>query len=67
MAKSKEALNVRQAAAALGVGIHRLYELIWEGKLAAERVDGVWSIPESAIRDRKRAKEAWEHESCVQS
>lgn len=53
MAKEKM-LNPREAAQRLNVGLQRLYVLLYNGKLRAEKVGNRWMIPPSAITERLR-------------
>jgi excisionase family DNA binding protein len=57
MTKGRE-LSAREAAQRLGVRLDSLYALIWAGKLAAHKSDGLWHVAASAVEERLRAKEA---------
>jgi len=49
-------LSVRAAARSLGVGLKRVYELLYDGRLrGAEKKGGRWRIPITAIEDRLKA------------
>ena len=56
--KPKSELTPREAAQKLGISLDSVYSLIWAGKLSANRHDGRWSIPVSAVEDRIRARRA---------
>ena len=56
MAKNKS-LNPREAAQQLGIGMPRVYALLWSGKLPATKQGNRWLIPVSAIESRLKAKE----------
>lgn len=53
-------LSTREAAQRLGIGLHRVYELLWAGQLEAERADGKWLIDpngvERRLKERKRRR-----------
>lgn len=51
--KGSESLSVREACILLGVGLSRLYALLWSGQLAGTKQDGVWRIPRAAVEERK--------------
>jgi hypothetical protein len=55
--REKIGVGVQVAARRLEVGIKRIYELLYSGKLAgAEKESGRWRIPSAAIEDRLRAR-----------
>jgi len=49
-----KALTPREAAVALSVSLQFVYQLIWSGKLEANKVQKVWLIPASAIDARRK-------------
>jgi excisionase family DNA binding protein len=49
---AKETLTPRTAALLLGVRLDSIYALIWAGKLEADKKDGRWEIPLSAVEAR---------------
>jgi excisionase family DNA binding protein len=51
-------LGPREAALRLGVGMARVYALLWCGKLPATKLGNRWAIPESAIEARLRGQGA---------
>lgn len=53
----KKYLTPRQAATALGIRMDTTYALIWAGKLVAEKSDGRWRVPLSAVESRLKARE----------
>ncbi|MGB9071753.1 MAG: helix-turn-helix domain-containing protein [Terriglobales bacterium] len=58
MKRMAEAVSIRDAARQLGVSIRFVYDLVWSGKLPAQKVDKVWRIPASAIEARLKARGA---------
>lgn len=53
MSGAEPMLGVRQAAAALKVGIRQVYNLLYEGKLgSAQKTGMVWQIPAKAVEWR---------------
>jgi excisionase family DNA binding protein len=58
MKRKTEAVSIRDAARQLGVSIRFVYDLVWSGKLPAQKVDKVWRIPAEAIQNRLRARGA---------
>ncbi len=50
--RSTRSLSPREAAVALGYDLDYVYKLIWAGRLAAQKVDGVWRISVSAVEAR---------------
>jgi excisionase family DNA binding protein len=55
-------ISAREAAKRLGVGLSHLYQLLWTGKISAQKRDGAWRIPGDAIEARLRTKLAGETE-----
>jgi len=53
-----ETRSIREAARQLGVSIRFVYDLVWSGKLPAQKVDKVWRIPASAIDARLKQRGA---------
>ena len=51
-------LAVRDAARLMGVSIKFVYDLIWAGKLEAEKVGKTWQIPARAIEARLKQRGA---------
>ena len=49
-------MGVREAAKQLGVSIKFVYDLVWAGKLEAEKVGKTWRIPASAIEARLKVR-----------
>ena len=56
MAKDKT-LNPREAAQQLGIGMPRIYALLWSGKLSATKQGNRRLIPVSAVESRLKVKE----------
>jgi len=54
--KRAQSLRVRDAAKSLGVSIKFVYDLIWAGKLEAEKIGKTWRIPESAVEGRRKKR-----------
>lgn len=52
--KQDKTLNPREAAKRLGVGMPRIYALLYSGKLRAVKHGTRWAIPEHAIEERLR-------------
>jgi len=53
-------ISARDAAKRLGVGLSHLYQLLWTGKIVAQKRDGKWLIPVDAVDARLRALSATE-------
>jgi excisionase family DNA binding protein len=51
-------MSALEAARALNVSLCRIYTVLREGRLKADRVDGEWRIPERAIREYVARREA---------
>jgi len=49
-------VSAREAAKRLGVGLSHLYQLLWAGKIPAQKRDGAWRISVEAIQARMRAR-----------
>lgn len=49
MEAESETLSVRDVAIALGCTLKWVYDLIYTGRLAAIKVDGVWKVSRSAV------------------
>ena len=45
-------ISAREAAKRLGVGLSHLYQLLWAGKIPAQKRDGAWLIPSDAVESR---------------
>lgn len=56
--KQPQFLGVRDTAKVLGVSIKFVYDLIWAGKLEAEKVGKVWRVPAVAIEARLKQRGA---------
>jgi excisionase family DNA binding protein len=54
----EKAMSPRQAALKLGINLHRLYMLIYSGKVPATKTDGRWLISETAVNERLQRLEA---------
>ena len=50
-------MTVAEAARTLGYRQHYVRELIWEGKLFADKVDRQWQIPAEAVKEFMAKKE----------
>jgi len=51
--KQTEYMSVRAAARALGIGLKRVYELLYDERLVgAQKREGRWQIPLGAVRAR---------------
>jgi excisionase family DNA binding protein len=49
-------MGVREAAKSLGVSIKFVYDLVWAGKLEAEKVGKTWRISADAVEARLKAR-----------
>lgn len=56
--KRPHSLGVRDTAKSLGVSLKFVYDLVWAGKLEAEKVGKTWRIPASAIEARLKQRGA---------
>ena len=54
--KTIQYFGPRKAARHLGVGIKRIYELLYDERLpGATKISGRWRIPQTALKARQRA------------
>jgi len=53
-----EEVTAREAAQILHVNLQFLYQLIWSGKLAGRKVEGIWRIPKSVVEARRQERGA---------
>jgi len=53
-----ETVGVREAAKQLGVSIKFVYDLVWAGKLPAQKTGKTWRIPTSAVEARLKQRGA---------
>ncbi len=44
--------SIREASGHLRVSLKQIYNLVWDGKLPAQKIDGQWRIPKSAVQSR---------------
>jgi excisionase family DNA binding protein len=49
---SGKELSAVETSRKLKVGLPRIYQLIWSGKLPARKLDGRWLVSEQAVRAR---------------
>ena len=56
---SEQTIDVREAARRLGVSLKNIYDLVWSGRLKADKVDGKWLISAPAVE--ARLKQRGEH------
>ena len=54
--KNQKFLTVPEAARRLGCSLKFVYDLVYAGKLGAEKVEGRWRIPLAAIDARRRQR-----------
>lgn len=47
--KKRPTASVKDAARQIGVTLKNIYDLVWSGRLQAEKVDGVWRIDAESI------------------
>ena len=52
----RKQLSPREAALRLGIRLDATYALIWANKLEAQKHDGRWLIPASAVEARLEAR-----------
>jgi excisionase family DNA binding protein len=52
----EKVLNPREAARRLGVGMPRIYALLWSGKLPAKKQGNRWVISVGAVESRLKAQ-----------
>lgn len=50
--KNDKTLSVREASALLRVSLKQVYNLVWDGRLRGQKIDGVWRIPKEAVHAR---------------
>jgi excisionase family DNA binding protein len=55
--KNKNLLTIPEAARKLGVTLRYVYDLVYAGRLKAEKVAGRWQIPNSEVEARLRKRE----------
>ncbi len=53
---AEKTISVREAAQQRGVTRKYIYDLIYEGRLAAEKVGRQWRIPADAVRARLKQR-----------
>jgi excisionase family DNA binding protein len=58
MARSEVFLSVPSAARKLGCTLRYVYDLLYAGRLKAEKVDGRWKIPVAEVEARLRRRDA---------
>jgi excisionase family DNA binding protein len=46
----------REAAQKLGIRLHHLYSLLWDGSLTARKVDGRWLVSATSVEERLRKR-----------
>jgi excisionase family DNA binding protein len=56
MTKSQATLSVPAAARQLGFTLKYVYDLVYAGKLKAQKVDGRWQIPIAEVEARLRKR-----------
>ena len=54
---SEKTLNPREAARRLGVGMPRIYALLWSGKVPATKQGNRWLIPVGVIEARVKLQQ----------
>ena len=53
---SESTMDVREAARRLGVSLKNIYDLVWSGRLRADKVDGKWRISAPAVEARLKQR-----------
>jgi excisionase family DNA binding protein len=56
MTKQKEILSVPAAARKLGFTLKYVYDLVYSGRLKAQKVAGRWQIPVAEVEARLRKR-----------
>jgi len=51
-------IGIAEAARRLNVTLKYIYDLVYSGKLPAEKAGRIWCIPERAVEDRLRKRGA---------
>jgi len=54
MSRRNETVGTREAARLLGVTIKYVYDLLWAGKLTAQKIGKTWQVSVRGLRDRKK-------------
>ena len=56
MPKEKEFISVSEAARKLGCTLGYVYDLLYAGRLKAEKITGRWKIPTAEVEARIRRR-----------
>jgi len=54
MLRRNETVGTREAAKLLGVTIKYVYDLLWAGKLSAQKIGKTWQISVRELHDRRK-------------
>jgi excisionase family DNA binding protein len=54
MLRRNDTVGTRQAARLLGVTIKYVYDLLWAGKLSAQKIGKTWQISARALHERRQ-------------
>ena len=54
MSQRNETVGTREAARLLGVTIKYVYDLLWAGKLSAQKMGKTWQISARALHERRK-------------
>ena len=54
MPRRNEMVGTREAARLLGVTIKYVYDLLWAGKLSAQKIGKTWRISARTVHERKK-------------
>ena len=49
-------ISVREAAQRLGVSMKQVYNLLWDGRLNGQKIDGQWCVSAEDIQERLTAR-----------
>lgn len=58
MRRAKETLTVRETAAKLGFTLKYILDLVYSGRLKADKVSGRWKIPAAEVEARLKKRES---------
>jgi len=56
MKRKTETMGVREAARQLGVTIKYVYDMVWAGRLPAQKTGKTWRILAAAVHRRKETE-----------
>jgi excisionase family DNA binding protein len=53
---TSKTMSVREAARRLGVSMKQVYNLLWDGRLNGQKIDGQWCVSAGDVQDRLTAR-----------